>query len=105
MSSDLMVGNPAAGSRSVLNSASPCRLVCLQTLIFRNCFVTVEDLDNPYFSPILNEKSPQLIDQIRLKAGQTKTLGERDIILKQNGIEEVDSGLRLIRTLIRPQQV
>ena len=55
MTSDLMIGNPACGARSVLNSASPCR----------NCGVTNKDLDNPNFSISLAPKTPQFIDQIR----------------------------------------
>ena len=58
MSSDLMMGNPACGAKSVLHSASPCR----------NCAVPANLLDDPSFNITLVKKTPQLIDQIRLIA-------------------------------------
>ena len=60
MSSDLMVGNPACGARSVLNSASPCRF----------CGIPSSELDNPDFSIVNSQKTPQLIDEIRTIAAR-----------------------------------
>jgi hypothetical protein len=60
MSSDLMVGNPACGARSVLNSISPCR----------HCEVSVDQLDNPDFDLKSHMKTPQLIDKMRSNALQ-----------------------------------
>jgi hypothetical protein len=70
MSTDLMVGNPACGCRSVLNSASACRFVLDLNLCndLRFCCVPSNQLDDPNFETNLCVKTPEFVDQVRAMA-------------------------------------
>ena len=67
--------------------------------------VSKNQLDDPYFNPLLHPKTIQFIKEKRLLSEQQPTNKQRNDILKAFGIARNDNGLQLIKTLKRPSQV